>query len=329
MKIKNIHKLIYFAFIFILGCSNENTQTQYVPPIDNNTSSTSTPNIVTGVTEKLLFSNANAVYLSDPFSEQIYKIKDLSKPMRSLTLSPDGNQLAYFDENTLLIQNIQTGEITQPDTTLISKSDFILDWSYDGKELIFSCAVEGRLPYVSICAFDIKQESLRVLVDARTLGISDTNTWLLYKSHDEKNNKIVFVANTIPQFGSPSMGVIYILDTQTNEITTVLDTRIQDNIYNINRVAISPNGQSILFDARIEEKSKIFQIYVDGSGLRQITSNEEDNMFPFWSPEGDSFYTMLVKPNTLNRDFILYNLNGDVLNSIKLTDAWLWGWFSY
>jgi Tol biopolymer transport system component len=159
------------------------------------------------------------------------------------------------------------------------------------------------------------------------MGIIDGNTWLSFKSQSKDNSKIAFTKGAIPQFGSPNKDIIYMLDAKTNVPTIVFDSHSRDDISNIIRVAISPDGETLLFDARIGERHQIFQINSDGTELRQITNSEFDTMFPYWSPGGASFYAVVYEPNTFVSRLTLYSLNGEVINTISLENTWLWGWF--
>lgn len=335
-----LHKTGFVYLIFLIGCSNQFTKPELLTPVSTilmtptigyNLLTTPIQPVITKQADesmgKLLLSDQNAIYLSDPSGGQIQKVITLTKPIYSMALSPDGKKIAYFDENALLIQDLLTDEIKQPQMPFMSNPDYSLAWSPDGAELIFSCAAEN-LPYISICAFNIKMEVLRTILDARVIGINDLNTWVRFKSLSQDGTKIIFVVNPIPQLGDPDKSIIYILDTTTNLITVVFDSQEQSNISDITNVAISPDTKTILFGAKIEGKNQIFRINSDGSELQQITNNRLDTMFPFWSPDGKYFYASVYTPNTLDVQLTLFKLNGEVINIITLADIRLWGWFS-
>ncbi len=103
--------------------------------------------------------------------------------------------------------------------------------------------------------------------------------------------------------------------------SVVFDFQTNNDIYNIIRVAISPDGQAMLFDAKIGARGQIFRMNSDGIGLKQITNSDLDSMSPFWSLDGKSFYTVVYKPDTLNVQLTLYNLSYEVINTIKLEDT--------
>lgn len=49
----------------------------------------------------------------------------------------------------------------------------------------------------------------------------------------------------------------------------------------------SPDGQEIALYSRVQDKSQIFVIGADGTGLRQITSGEANHFFPRWSKDAE------------------------------------------
>ena len=52
----------------------------------------------------------------------------------------------------------------------------------------------------------------------------------------------------------------------------------------------SPDGKEIALYSRVQDKSQIFVIGADGTGLRQITSGEANHFFPRWSKDGRWIY---------------------------------------
>ncbi len=52
----------------------------------------------------------------------------------------------------------------------------------------------------------------------------------------------------------------------------------------------SPDGSQIAFYSRVQNKSQIFVIGANGTGLRQITSGDNNHFFPGWSGDGQWIY---------------------------------------
>lgn len=330
--------LPWFAAFLLTGCASQNILQPSLIPIGTPSALASqTVNLVTPATTattvystlggNLLFTTPSGVFTSDYLVQNKISIQSLSEPLASLAMSPTGTRLAYFDrQDQLWIKDLQTGERRRLNTYTLSNPDYTLEWSPDENRLLFSCAAEN-IPYISICAFDLQTESLQVLLDARDVGVQGVNSIMRFQSQDQSGTKIIFTIAEIPEFGNPSKEVIYLLDTQSQRTSVILDSHTQADISNIIRVALSPDAQTALFDARIGGVSQIFQINIDGTGLRQITSNTLNTMFPFWSPDGEFFYARQNHLSSLDVQFVLYNLNGKVIQTTSLQDTRLWGWY--
>jgi len=76
----------------------------------------------------------------------------------------------------------------------------------------------------------------------------------------------------------------------------------------------TPEGDSILIDSDIDDKSEILQIGLNGSNVINITNNPNDDWSPVFSPDGKSLYFLS------NRDGAdaLYRMNTDGKNIITI-----------
>jgi TolB protein len=87
----------------------------------------------------------------------------------------------------------------------------------------------------------------------------------------------------------PKPPQICVRDAQTNQVTQVTDNLEFGAIY---RATWSPDGQQIVFNAGSDfeitqrHDHKLYVINADGSGLRQITSGDTNDITPAWSPDG-------------------------------------------
>jgi Tol biopolymer transport system component len=78
------------------------------------------------------------------------------------------------------------------------------------------------------------------------------------------------------------------------DVKTDLVTQVTNDLEfgEIHQFAWSPDGQQIIFDAGSDfevtrrHDHKLYVINADGSGLRQITSGDVNDIDPAWSPDG-------------------------------------------
>jgi Tol biopolymer transport system component len=82
---------------------------------------------------------------------------------------------------------------------------------------------------------------------------------------------------------------ICVRDAETGQVTQVTDS-LEFGV--IGRLAWSPDGRQIVFDAGSDPEAthqynhKLYIINADGSGLRQVTSGDTNDIDPAWSPDG-------------------------------------------
>jgi ABC-type branched-subunit amino acid transport system substrate-binding protein len=82
---------------------------------------------------------------------------------------------------------------------------------------------------------------------------------------------------------------ICIIDAETQQTTQVTsDLEFESTVW----LAWSPDGQQIVFDAGSVPETgrfdhKLYLINADGSGLKQLTSGDTNDIFPAWSPDGN------------------------------------------
>jgi Tol biopolymer transport system component len=104
--------------------------------------------------------------------------------------------------------------------------------------------------------------------------------------------KIVFTYYTPPEKGQKEDFEIYLYDLNTKETRKVLDGKTQESIAQLSKVTISPDNQFLVLDGAVSTSTfQIFLINVDGTGLQQLT---KDNQFsvenPVWSPQGSTLF---------------------------------------
>ena len=78
------------------------------------------------------------------------------------SLSPDKTQFAYFKDNFIYIQDIETQKVIVLNKEIIGSVGGKLRWSLDGKKIFMSCANDPQ-PSMAVCAIDTSNGQIEVL----------------------------------------------------------------------------------------------------------------------------------------------------------------------
>jgi Tol biopolymer transport system component len=78
----------------------------------------------------------------------------------------------------------------------------------------------------------------------------------------------------------------------------------------------SPDGKQIAFVSDRDGNDEIYVMNVDGSNVKRLTNNPEQDLFPSWSPDGE----WIVFSTTRDVDAEIYKMNKNGGSLIRLTD---------
>lgn len=80
--------------------------------------------------------------------------------------------------------------------------------------------------------------------------------------------------------------------------------------------SFSPNGLKIVFSSLRDGSSEIYSMNVDGTDQIRLTDNRENNIYPSFSPDGQSI--VFVRENAALGNSDIYSMNADGTNQIRL-----------
>lgn len=187
--------------------------------------------------------------------------------------SPDGNKIAYEEYNwgsrktTIFIAD-KTGENVTP---LKNASDYDVtpDWTQTGEEIVFASGRNDN--------YDIFIQSIQ---RGTPVNLTSSSANEFAPSTSRVSNKIAFLSD---QEGKINLFVMNADGSGVNNLTPQLNTDpFKSEGFWAYKTSWSPSGQQIVFNALQGGDLELFIVNADGTGLIQITNNNDTDMTPFW-----------------------------------------------
>ena len=235
--------------------------------------------------------------------------------------SPDGRTIAFIRSRNSQVSDIYLvpaaggtpGRLTFDDLYLFNS----LDWTADGREIVFSSSRGGLY---SLWRIDVSGGLPRRVIGAGEYAVSpavsrrghrlayvyqkgDLNIWRAPGPNAEAKNEppVKLIASTQNdggmQYSADGKHIAFTSDRSGNyEIWTATgDGRNPVQLTNFGGALTgmprwSPDGTRIAFDSRPEGQSKIYVIGADGNNLRRITRDPSEDVLPSWSGDGHWIY---------------------------------------
>lgn len=203
--------------------------------------------------------------------------------LRNSRLSPDGTQVAYFIKNGISVIPVspETGQPTGPAQKLLNKEfqyGFDINWSPDGKKLIFSIVVGNN--DISIWQFSIKDGLLQRITNPFQYAINN----MIYS----KNG-----ANILYKRYSGGGGFNIKMGAISGKSITLLDSCAGQG----KRFILSPDNRWIMYN-NMEYKKMLYRL-TDKQQMELITP-EEVGDFVSWADDGNKVF--FYRPSAEKKD---------------------------
>jgi eukaryotic-like serine/threonine-protein kinase len=193
------------------------------------------------------------------------------------TLSPDGNSLAYSSDRSgsfeIYVKQLTAGG-REVQLTSDKSENFEPAWSPDGKWIAYSSKVRGGIWIVPALGGTARQ-------------LTETGS---YPSWSHDGSKIVFQSGGISDdlaaiaSGALMPSTIWTISAQGGTATQV--TKVGQPPGGHGSPSWSPGGKQIVFGSYDPERTEVWLISEDGSGLRKVCPGYD----PIFSPDGKSIY---------------------------------------
>ncbi len=255
-----------------------------------------------------------------------------------ISISPNGEKLAYIASGNnftnLYIKNISGGKAVVQRTFNRNIND--MNFSPDGKSIAFTAAKGNDQNVYLINADEGAAVQQIVATTANELGPSFSKEGeMLFFTKEELGRFYVWSVNLTTALQTQySEGFTPVMDPSgkflvvtrnskdgsrgeiwTIDLTKGTETQIMsDPVKGFSSPAISPDGQKIICVGSTEKESNrtqnldLYMFNIDGTGLKQLTFHEGNDVSPQWSPDGNSIFFLSQRGNEAGK-FNIWKVN--------------------
>lgn len=172
---------------------------------------------------------------------------------------------------------------------------------------------------------DVKSGHVDVLVDYE----DNTPNQLLIGTWSRDGNWIVLVYGPRAEQGE-WYGELQLINTHSGEIKSLIDERHQTQFPFLTSPNISPDGNTILFQAVVNGVPEIFSMVTQTGEITQLTHESQYGVtHPIWSPMGDGFIASVALKNASGEYILLPTLfspTGEIVTQWHDLNGWVIGW---
>ena len=239
------------------------------------------------------------------------------------SLSPDGDQIAYLAEGQFKIYDVESKTTRIVNESPVGSYESGQAWSPDEKKLAFDCTTTPEK--VDLCIIDIESGHVNVLVNYDDSSPNQLliGTW----SHD--GNWIVLVYGPLAEQGEWH-GELQLINVHSGEIKSLIDEKHLDQFPFITSPSISPDGNTILFQANVNSVPEIFSMITRTGEITQLTRKSQYGVIhPIWGPMGDGFIAAVTQKSALGEYILLPTLfspTGEIVAQWHDLNGWVIGW---
>jgi len=239
---------------------------------------------------------------------------------RNPVFSPDGKALAFVRTSAIDVEDIYLLPVAggEPQRlTFDNKFTGGLDWTADGREIVFSSTRAGNpnlwrisvtggtpqlLPGIGTNAVSpsVSRQGNRL---AYMQSTEDSNIWRIELSNHKArtDSPTMLISSTLNDYSpdfSPDGGKIVFGSNRSGNWEIWLANSDGTNPLQITSVAgsitgsprFSPDSRRIVFDSRPDGNADIFIINTEGGNPRRLTTENTEDILPNWSRDGQWIY---------------------------------------
>ena len=317
--------LILCSILFLAACGQQ-AQSVSTPLLPNATqiSPTTSPVDTVASTQHMLLARANGQLQRIDLANQAHTPLELpGLEQGGLSLSPDGQQVAYWDGNQLMSYSLETGEAVTVHPFLGSYGSQIA-WMGD-YALLMDCSPEDH-SNTEVCRVDLATGEVQMLTDmsAQVVDAFDGVDWVSYTPQSEW---AVFSFAMAPPGDGYFQKALYLLNITTGEVRDLFDERGQAQYVGFEFPRLSPDGSKVLMPARTTDNDHVVVLLDTGTGVMRTLFNGGENRMMvnlYWWDETHFIGSWLDTTGGGENygPLMLYNLSGEAVERLDVNPQW-------
>jgi Tol biopolymer transport system component len=273
--------------------------------------SNETPDLILSLTEQVSTAPSETLEVQVPASTSTEDYSTATQTVEAtVTEQEEATQEADREPCQIIFLSTRSGDpnlwLMDPDgnnQTQLSFNqygDIFSNWSPDGTQIVFNSGRDGdsEIFIMNADGTNIRQLTTNEFQDMSPAWSPDGNT-IAYYSNSDGNFEVYTVD----------------LDGSNVQQMTTNHGYYGDYEFILPLLDWSPDGDQIVFSSDIDGDLEIYIMDVDGSDIRQLTSNGDMDQFPDWSPDG----TRIVFTSDRFGDEEIFVMNTDGTNLSQLT----------
>ena len=245
-----------------------------------------------------------------------------NSPLAMASLSPTETKFAYFRDNSIYIQDLQTRDTITVNKEIIGSIGGQIRWSPDETTLALTCSTEQQ-PSSGVCLVNIQNGDITFLVNKTNTDNFCSTNLIELMDWSEDGSKIIYNCFIVPEKRHKQDFAIYVYDINTSTSTRVLDGASQNLIWQIHSASISPNNGLLLLNGADESPiTQIFLLNLSNNMLKQLTQGIDYHSSALLWVDNQTFFAHrdLAHEPYLEANFIM-DINGENKFDLEIQGA--------
>ena len=242
-----------------------------------------------------------------------------NSPLAMASLSPTATKFAYLKDNSIYVQDLQTGETITVNKEIIGSIGSQIRWSPDEAQLALTCATEQQ-PSSGVCLINIQNGDIIFLINKTNSDNFCSTNLIDLLDWSEDGSKIVYNCFIVPEKGHKQDFAIYVYDLNTRASTRILDGTSQNLIWQIHSASISPNNDLLLLNGASQSPiEQIFLLNLSDNILKQLSQGiDYHSSAVLWNDNQTFFAHRVLAHEPYFEANSIMDVNGENKSDLKI-----------